>query len=90
MVRESDLERAARSCPWSSGARRQGFECLVVGTERRFALFGRARIGAEDGGKMSDPPHPGRTAVAPFDDAGTYMHPKIRGAFETFHPNGGR
>jgi uncharacterized protein YukE len=31
----------------------------------------------------------GRTAVAPFDDAGTYMHPKIRGAFETFHPNGG-
>ncbi|WP_338118953.1 WXG100 family type VII secretion target [Streptomyces tendae] len=33
-------------------------------------------------------PH-GRTAVAPFNDAGTYMHPTLRGAFETFYPNGG-
>jgi uncharacterized protein YukE len=31
----------------------------------------------------------GRTAVAPFDASGTYMHPKLRGAFETFYPNGG-
>ncbi|MEF9905653.1 putative T7SS-secreted protein [Streptomyces sp. P9-A2] len=32
-------------------------------------------------------PH-GKTAVAPFDDAGKSIHPTIRGAFETFHPNG--
>ncbi|GHF26895.1 WXG100 family type VII secretion target [Streptomyces fumanus] len=31
----------------------------------------------------------GRTAVAPFDASGTYMHPKLRGAFETFYPNAG-
>ncbi|MFF0514912.1 putative T7SS-secreted protein [Streptomyces sp. NPDC004250] len=33
-------------------------------------------------------PH-GRTAVAPFNDAGTAIHPTSRGAFEIFHPNGG-
>ncbi|MEU1051242.1 putative T7SS-secreted protein [Streptomyces sp. NPDC005876] len=32
----------------------------------------------------------GRTAVAPFDANGTYMHPKLRGDFETFYPNGGK
>lgn len=31
----------------------------------------------------------GRTAVAPFNNSGTYMHPTIRGGFETFLPNGG-
>jgi uncharacterized protein YukE len=31
----------------------------------------------------------GRTAVAPFNSSGTSIHPSVRGAFETFLPNGG-
>ncbi|MER5969144.1 putative T7SS-secreted protein [Streptomyces sp. NPDC002055] len=30
----------------------------------------------------------GRTAVAPFNDAGTGIHPSLRGKFETFFPKG--
>ncbi|MFE9253425.1 hypothetical protein ACFYMP_31585, partial [Streptomyces sp. NPDC007088] len=33
-------------------------------------------------------PH-GRTAVAPFNSAGSGIHPSIRGDFDIFHPNGG-